>query len=101
MAQILLLTQTDCSFCDHAKAVLARLQDEFSLEVQVRDLASPTGQRLAVELGILFAPGIVLDGELLCYGRPSERGLRKALRRRDAMKPTRHASQPQGHDASG
>jgi len=85
MADVLLLTQADCAFCDHAKAVLARLQDDFQLNVQEHDLASALGRGLAVELGIVFAPGIVLDGELFSYGRPSERKLRKELRRRNAM----------------
>lgn len=85
MADVLLLTQADCAFCDHAKAVLARLQHDFQFNVQEHDLASAVGRRLAVELGILFAPGIVLDGELFSYGRPSERKLRKELRLRDTM----------------
>jgi len=84
VAEILLLTQADCGFCDHAKDVLARLQQDFSLTVQEQDLASPAGKRLAVTLGVLFAPGIVLDGELFSYGRPSERKLRKELQRRTA-----------------
>lgn len=88
MAEVLLLTQADCGFCEHAKDVLARLQQDFSLNVQGQDLASPAGTRVAMELGVLFAPGIVLDGELFCYGRPSERKLRKELRRRTAKKPT-------------
>jgi len=85
MADVLLLTQADCAFCDHAKAVLARLQEDFQLNVQEHDLASAVGRCLAVELGIVFAPGIVLDGELFSYGRPSERKLRKELQRRNAM----------------
>lgn len=84
MAEVLLLTQAECGFCDHAKDVLARLQQEFSLTVREQDLASPAGKRLAVTLGVVFAPGIVLDGELFSYGRPSERKLRKELQRRTA-----------------
>lgn len=86
MADVLLLTQADCAFCDHAKAVLERLQQDFSLTVRVQDLASPAGQSLAVTLGILFAPGIVLDGELFSYGRPSERKLRRELQRRSTTR---------------
>lgn len=79
---VLLLTQPACDFCDHAKAVLARLQQEFELNVEVADLDSPDGRRLAQTLGIVFAPGVLLDGELFSYGRPSERKLRKELQRR-------------------
>jgi len=79
---VLLLTQPACDFCDHAKAVLARLQQEFELNVEVADLDSPNGRQLAQTLGIVFAPGVLLDGELFSYGRPSERKLRKELQRR-------------------
>ena len=81
---VLLLTQPACDFCDHAKAVLARLQQEFELNVEVADLDSPDGRRLAQTLAIVFAPGVLLDGELFSYGRLSERKLRKELQQRTA-----------------
>lgn len=82
MVDVTLLTQSACGFCDDAKAVLDRLSAEFPLEIREIDLASPEGQRLAVAGGIMFPPGILLDGEAFAYGRPSERKLRRELERR-------------------
>jgi len=79
MSAITLLTQTDCAFCEHAKEVLERVGADHPLTVTEIDLASDEGRRLAVETGVLFAPGVLLDGRPFAYGRLSERKLRKAL----------------------
>lgn len=78
MRQVTLLTQPNCTLCHHAKQVLARV---------ARD--GDEGRRLAADAGVLFAPGVLLDGRPFGYGRVSERKLRKALA---AHTPTR--SQP-------
>jgi len=80
--QVLLLTQAHCGLCDHAKRVLDRLASQYPLEVTALDLASPEGRALADVGGILFPPGVFLDGEPFCYGRLSERRLRRELDRR-------------------
>jgi glutaredoxin len=80
--QVTLLTQESCSYCDQAKGLLERLTPEFRLSVTEVPLDSPDGTELAVRLGVMFAPGIVVDGKLLSYGRPSERRLRRDLRKR-------------------
>jgi glutaredoxin len=80
--RVTLLTQEQCDFCVQAKDLLDRLAGEFPLTVETLDLASSEGQRLAAAGGILFPPGILLDGEPFSYGRPSERKLRRELRRR-------------------
>lgn len=77
-----LLTQLDCSFCDAAKETLARVGREYPLQLREIDLATAEGQRLATSAGVLFAPGVLLDGEPFSYGRLSERRLRRALQRR-------------------
>jgi glutaredoxin len=79
---VILLTQPHCDFCDQAKAVLARLSREFPLSVREIELASAHGQRLACEGGVMFAPGVFVEGEPFSYGRLSERKLRRELRRR-------------------
>ncbi len=85
--RVLLLTKEQCGLCDHAKRVLDRLAGEYLLEVITLDLASPEGRALASEGGILFPPGVFLDGEPFCYGRLSEWRLRRELdRRRQATK---------------
>ena len=79
---ITLLTQHDCAFCDHAKQVLARIDEDVPLHVTEIDLATPAGHQLGVEAGVLFAPGVLIDGQPFSFGRLSERRLRRALRHR-------------------
>jgi glutaredoxin len=79
MTQVTLLTQADCGLCEQAKEVLARLGAEFPLVVEEVDMATPRGRELAGVSGIVFAPGVLLDGEPFSYGRLSERRLRKTL----------------------
>lgn len=82
--KVLLLTQDDCKFCDDAKTVLDRLGREFRLRVDTTDLNSDRGQALALEGGLLFPPGILINGRPFSYGRPSERKLRREFERLSA-----------------
>ena len=77
--EITLLTQDDCAFCDIAKEVLRRLGEVYPLRVTEISLASDQGQRLARSAGLLFAPGVLVDGAPFSYGRLSERKLRRTL----------------------
>lgn len=77
--KILVLTQENCAFCDLAREILERLSAEFSLSITTLSLDTPQGQELALRNGILFAPGLFIDGKAFCYGRPSERKLRHAI----------------------
>ncbi|MGH2945805.1 MAG: glutaredoxin family protein [Solirubrobacteraceae bacterium] len=79
---VTLLTEPACGYCEDAKAILARLSAELPLRIAYQDLGSQEGQRLARDAGILLPPGILIDGEPFSYGRPSERKLRRELRRR-------------------
>ena len=81
---VLLLTQDDCKFCDEARALLERLATEFPLQVSTLDLASPEGQELAINGGLLFPPGIVIRGRPFSYGRASEGRLRREFERLSA-----------------
>ncbi len=83
-AEVTLLTQADCSHCEDAKQLLARLDGEYPLAVRTIDLLSAEGQELALRGGVMFPPGLFLDGQPFSYGRPSERKLRKALAQRAA-----------------
>ncbi len=76
---VLLLTQANCASCDQAKEILDRLAVEYSISVATVDLGSSEGQALAERGGILFPPGVLLDGEPFSYGRLSERRLRREL----------------------
>jgi glutaredoxin len=77
--QITLLTQADCSLCDHAKQVLARVGADHPLKITEIPLATAEGRQLALQAGVMFAPGVLLDGKPFAYGRLSERKLRRTL----------------------
>ena len=77
--QVTLLTQADCALCDHAKAVLARVGADHPLQIDEIGLATDEGRRLALAAGVLFAPGVLLDGRPFGHGRVSERRLRRTL----------------------
>jgi hypothetical protein len=79
---VTLLTQADCALCEHAKRVLARVADDHPLTVTEVPLTTDEGRRLAADAGVLFAPGVLLDGEPFTHGRLSERKLRRALAER-------------------
>ena len=81
MTRLTLLTKTDCTLCDVAKEVLGRLQQEYELEIETVDVATEHGQRMALEAGMLFPPGLLLDGRPFSYGRLPERKLRRELER--------------------
>lgn len=80
--EVVLLTQPDCGFCDHARTVLERVGLDFALRISAIELGTPAGEALAREGGVLFPPGVFLDGQLFSYGRLSERKLRRELNRR-------------------
>lgn len=80
--QVTLVTQEECSFCDAAKDVLHRLTEEHDLRVHVVGLDDPEGRSLAERGGLVFPPGVFIEGELFSHGRLSERKLRRHLRRR-------------------
>jgi hypothetical protein len=77
-----LITAHDCHLCEHARAVLTRLQAGFPLTIKEVPLASPEGQALAARHAILFPPGLFLDDEYVGFGRVSERRLRAKLEKR-------------------
>lgn len=84
--EVTLLTQDLCKLCDEAKAVLHRLRltqrgGEFPVHVTTVSLGSERGKQLALAGGVMFRPGVFVDGEPFSYGRLSERKLRKALSR--------------------
>lgn len=79
---VLLLTQQQCGYCDDAQELLERLRGDYPLSIRTLDIATAEGQELAARGGVMFPPGVFLDGEPFAYGRQSERKLRKALDRR-------------------
>ena len=81
MTVITLLTQADCAYCGHARKVLARVGDDHPLEITEIDITSDPGRMLAARAGVVFAPGLLVDGRPFGYGRISERRLRRTLQR--------------------
>lgn len=82
--EITLLTKAACAYCDHAKQVLAMVGQDYPLRVTEIALDSVEGELLARRAGVIFAPGMLIDGEPFSYGRLSERKLRRTLRTRAA-----------------
>ena len=87
-AEVTLLTQPACSLCDQAKTVLTALQREGLVTVREVDLTGTAGRDLAVRHGVLFAPGVLVDGQPFSYGRLSEKKLRRHLARRTSRAGT-------------
>ena len=85
MTLVTLLTKPDCGFCDQAKQTLDRLGREFDLTVEVVPLESEAGRALAAGSGMVFPPGVLLDGQPFSYGRLSERKLRRVLETREGQ----------------
>lgn len=80
---VTLLTKTDCSLCDQAKAVLERLVEDCGIDIDLVAVDSSEGAAVAARSGMAFPPGVLIDGEPFSYGRLSERKLRRELERRE------------------
>lgn len=85
MTTITLLTQSSCASCVQAKEVLARLALTYSLQVHEIGLDTEEGLALATRHGVLFTPGILIDGGLFSYGRLPEKKLRRKLSQLDPL----------------
>lgn len=81
MTTATLLTKPECTYCDQAKQVLDRIAADYLVTVESVSLESPQGDALARSVGAIFAPVVLIDGELFSYGRLSERKLRRHLDR--------------------
>ena len=79
MTEVTILTQASCTFCIRAKEILSRLALEYPLNVHQEDLNTEVGRALAIKHGVMFAPGILINGKLFSFGRLSEKKLRKHL----------------------
>lgn len=80
--KLVLLTQDACTLCDHAKEVLDRVRTDHAFDLQIHDLSSSEGREVAASAGVLFPPGVLINGEAFSFGRLSERKLRRELVRR-------------------
>jgi glutaredoxin len=76
---ITILTQESCPSCVNAKNTLSLIKDEYPVEIVELPLATEEGREMASRVGVVFAPGILIDGTLFSYGRLSEKKLRRHL----------------------
>lgn len=81
---VLLLTAHDCHLCEQGKGTLGTLRREFPLEIEEVALESERGRELSERFGVLFPPGLFIDGEFVGFGRVSERKVRKLLQQLSA-----------------
>jgi hypothetical protein len=88
-ARITLLSRDNCGFCDHAKHVLARAGGQYPLQVTEISLDSREGQAIAAPAGVLFPPGVLVDGQPFSFGRLSERKLLRTLEKRALQQGSR------------
>lgn len=79
MHVVTVLTKSNCDNCVRARDILHRLSTELGFTVELIDIETATGSCLAREHGVMFAPGVLVDGRLSTYGRPSERRLRRDI----------------------
>jgi hypothetical protein len=100
MIDVVVLSQSDCHFCDLAEQVLQRVARDYPLAVRHIALASQEGQALAARHGVMFAPGILLEGRLFSFGRPSERRLRRHLDRQFRSQASQAETLHRAADAS-
>jgi hypothetical protein len=62
------------------------VEQEYWLSYTTLAWDSRQGQHLALQGGLLFPPGLLIDGEPFSYGRLSERRLRRELDRREGLR---------------
>jgi thiol-disulfide isomerase/thioredoxin len=86
---VVLVTRTGCGLCEQAAGVLQRLAEEYPISVAALDFDTARGQELAQRTGILYVPGVVIDGMAVVEGRISEKVLRHEIERRIAPRPAR------------
>ena len=87
MTEITIVTTEDCTFCEQAKQMLARVAADAHVEVREVPLDSPEGRQITATIAAPFPPVVLLDGDAFSYGRLSERRLRKALAGRVGTAP--------------
>lgn len=79
MTEVTILTQASCVSCTQAKEIFSRLALEYPINVHEEDLNTEIGRALALKHGVMFAPGVLVNGKLFSFGRLSEKKLRKHL----------------------
>lgn len=63
-----LLVSKWCPTCPAAEKVWSEAADRQGLKLEVLDVGSSEGRRMAVDLGIRAVPAMVIDGKLRAFG---------------------------------
>ena len=79
--KILILDTPGCDSCKYAEELIARIKKEEKLQFQVEVKDITKHPEVLQKYQIMSAPGIVIDGKLKFTGKPSEKELRKALKK--------------------
>lgn len=75
------MTSEGCKPCSRVKRILNELQTEMpTLSVEMVDMTSPTGTKLAVENGILYPPAVFIEDRLFGKGKIDADGMVKSIR---------------------
>ena len=76
MLKVEIYSKPNCHLCEHAKEILQRLQLESPFILQETNIEA---NEKYLEFYKEKIPVILLDGELIFYGRISEKALRKKI----------------------
>ncbi|HEY9720609.1 MAG TPA: glutaredoxin family protein, partial [Oscillatoriaceae cyanobacterium] len=80
MSRLVLYSGPECSLCDKAQALIARLADELQFDWEVRAIADTPELYARYRERI---PVVAIDGRIVLTGKITEFWLRKALRGED------------------
>lgn len=80
--EVTFITAPRCHFCAHGRQVLDALAARYELRVREVALTSPEGREAAARWRVPYPPLVIVDGELVAYGRVSARALERDLTHR-------------------
>jgi glutaredoxin len=79
---VTVVTSPACHFCVDAQKVLAEFARTYPLDVHSIDIASEEGRAIVRQYRAPMAPAVLVDGQLLGWGRLSRGKLRRYLDQR-------------------
>ena len=79
---VTVVTSPACHFCADAQEALAEFAGAYPLDVRTVDMASDEGRAIVRLHRAPMAPVVLVDGELIGWGRLSRGKLRRCLDRR-------------------
>lgn len=82
VVQVTVVTSPACHLCEDALDALEALSRTFPIKVRTVDLAADDGRAIVREHRAPMPPVVLVDGELLGWGRLSRGKLRRRLERR-------------------